>query len=138
MGYLAGTIIAVVSGLILVAVTYVQHELHGPASRPAPVYAASAARRVRRARRARRVAPGDSCVCGGAVGRTGRASARFGDLLGCTGCTRSWTMDGHRIIRQRPRTVPGGGQDGRREAAVPAVVDVRTAGQEEGERPWRR
>ena len=133
MGYLAGTIIAVVSGLILVAVIYVRHELHGPASRPAPVYAASAARRVRRARRARRVAPGDSCVCGGTVGRTGKTSVRFGDLLGCTGCTRSWTMDGRRIIRRRPRTSPGGGQDGSRDVDVPAVVDVLTGGGKEGE-----
>ena len=108
MGNLAGTIIAVVAGLILVAVIYVQHELHGPASRPAPVYAAIGARRVRRARTARRVAPGDSCVCGGTVGRTGKNSSRFGTLLGCTGCTRSWTTDGRRILRHRPRTFPGG------------------------------
>ena len=136
MGYLAGTIIAVVSGLILMAVIYVQHELHGPASRSAPVYAGTAARRVRRARRARRarrVAPGDSCVCGGTVGRTGKTSVRFGDLLGCTGCTRSWTMDGRQIIRRRPRSVSGGGQDGRREVDVPAAVDVLTGGGKEGE-----
>ena len=106
MGYLAVTIIAVVSGLILVAVIYVQHELHGPASRPALVYPASA---VRRARRARRAAPGDSCVCGGTVDRTGKASARFGDLLGCTGCPGPWTMDGRRIIRRRPRSLPAAG-----------------------------
>jgi hypothetical protein len=36
VGNLAGTIIAVVAGLILLAVIYVQHELHGSASRPAP------------------------------------------------------------------------------------------------------
>jgi hypothetical protein len=104
VGNLAGTIIAMVAGLILVAVSYVQHELHGPASRPAPVYAASAARRVRRARTARTVAPGDSCLCGGTVGGTGKTSPRFGDLLGCTGCTRSSTTDGRRILRHRPTT----------------------------------
>jgi hypothetical protein len=109
VGNLAGTIIAVVAGLILMAVVYVQHELHGPASRSAPVYAVSAARRVRRARRGGRAAPGDSCVCGGTVGRTGNASARFGNLLGCTGCTKSWTMDGRRIIRHRPTSLPGAG-----------------------------
>jgi hypothetical protein len=113
VGYLAGTIIAVLSGAILVAVIYVQHELHGPASRPAPVYTRSAARRVRRApraRRARRAAPGDSCVCGGTVGRTGKTSVRFGDLLGCTGCARSWTMDGRRTIRRRPGSYPAAGR----------------------------
>lgn len=136
MGYLGATIITVVSGLILLAVIYLQHELHGPASRPTPVWAATAARRARRGRRTRRVAPGDSCVCGGTVGRTGKASARFGDLLGCTGCARSWTMDGRRIIRRRPGTIPGGGHDGRREAGAPAVAGVRTGGGAEGEGPW--
>jgi hypothetical protein len=136
VGNLAGTIIAVVAGLILVAVVYVQHELHGPASRPAPVYAASAARRVRRARTARRVAPGDSCICGGTVGRTVKTSTRFGCLLGCTGCARSWTMDGRRILWHRSTTLPGGGHDGRRAVGVPAAVDVLTAGDEKGEGPW--
>ena len=136
MGNLAGTIIAVVAGLILMAVIYTQHKLHGPASRPAPVYGASAARKVRRARTARRAAPGDSCVYGGTVGRTGKTSARFGHLLGCTGCARSWAMDGRRIIRHRLTTLPGGRHDGRREVGVPAAGDVLTAGDEKGERPW--
>src|SRR5262249_11599800 len=98
--------------------------------------ATGAARIVRRARRARRVAPGDSCVCGGTVGRTEKTSARFGDLLGCTGCARSWTIDGRRIIRHRPGSLPGGGHDGRREAAVRALADVRTGGGAEGAGPW--
>ena len=97
MGYLAAVIIAVVAGLILVAVVYVQHQLRG-VPRPVPVFARS----VRR--RARRVSPGHECVCGGTIGRTGTISARFGELLGCTGCRRSWTADGRRIIRRRPRT----------------------------------
>jgi hypothetical protein len=136
VGNLVGTIIAMVAGLILVAVIYVQHELHGLACRPAPVYAASAARRVRRARTARTVAPGDSCLCGGTVGRTGKTSARFGDLLGCTGCTRSWTMGGRRILQRQPTTLPGGGHDDRWEVDVPAAIDVLPAGDEKGEGPW--
>jgi len=136
MSYLAGTIIAVAAGLILVAVIYVQYELHRPAPRPRLVYPAIAARRVRRAPRARWAAPGASCACGGTVGRTGQVSARFGDLLGCTGCARTWTMDGRRILRHRPRSLPGGGHDGRREADVRAVAGVRTAGDGEGEGPW--
>jgi hypothetical protein len=96
VGYLAGIVIVVVGGLIILAVAFVQHELH-PAPRPSPVLV----RRMRGARRVRTVAPGDGCVCGGTVGRTGRTSERVGDLLGCTGCKRSWTMDGRRIIRRR-------------------------------------
>lgn len=102
MGTLVVVVIVVVAGLILAALLYVQHELRGPATRPVPVYARAAMRRARQARRAR-VAPGDDCVCGGTIGSTGKISARFGELLGCTGCRRSWTEDGRRIIRRRPR-----------------------------------
>jgi hypothetical protein len=99
---LAAVVIVVVAGIILAAVFYVQHELRGPATRPVPVFARTAMRRARGARRVR-VAPGDDCLCGGTIGRTGRISGRFGELLGCTGCRRSWTADGRRIIRRRPR-----------------------------------
>lgn len=95
MGYLTAGVIVVVAGLILVAVVYVQHELRGPATRLSPVLARAAMRRARRA------AAGDDCVCGGTIGKTGRISPRFGELLGCTGCRRSWTADGRRIIRRR-------------------------------------
>jgi len=100
VGYLAAIVIAVVAVLILAAVVFVQHELRGPATRQVPVLARAAA--MRRAR-AQRVAPGASCVCGGTIGKTGRISPRFGELLGCTGCKRSWTTDGRRIIRRRRR-----------------------------------
>ena len=100
MNTLAAIVIVVVALLILAAVFYVQHELRGPATRPVPVLARAAMRRARGARRIR-VAPGDDCVCGGTIGRTGRVSRRFGELLGCTGCKRSWTADGRRIIRRR-------------------------------------
>jgi len=102
MGTLAAVVIGVVAGLILAAVLYVRHELRGPATRPVPVLARAAMRRASGTRRVR-VAPGDDCVCGGTIGRTGRISGRFGELLGCTGCRRSWTEDGRRIIRRRPR-----------------------------------
>jgi hypothetical protein len=77
----------------LIAVVYVQHELR---QMRAPAFIPSAF-----VRKVRRVAPGDDCVCGGTIGRTGRISARFGELLGCTGCRRTWTADGRRIIRRR-------------------------------------
>jgi len=99
---LAAVVIVVVAGIILAAAFYVQHELRSPATRPVPVFARAAMRRARRVQRVR-VEPGDDCVCGGTIGRTGRIYGRFGELLGCTGCRRSWTADGRRIIRRRPR-----------------------------------
>jgi hypothetical protein len=101
MGYLATGIIVAVAILILIAVVYVQHELR---QMRAPAFIPSAF--VRKVRRTRRVVPGDDCVCGGTIGRTGRISARFGELLGCTGCRRTWTADGRRIIRRRGSSRP--------------------------------
>jgi len=102
MGTLAAVVIIVVAVLILAGGLYVRHELRGPATRPVPVFARAAMQRARGTRRVR-VAPGADCVCGGTIGITGRISARFGELLGCTGCRRSWTEDGRQIIGRRPR-----------------------------------
>lgn len=88
MNYLAMAIIAVVGGVALLAAMYVRHEL-----RPVP-------RKLSVPVRGRRVVPGDECFCGGIIGTTGLTSARFGDLLRCTDCNRSWTMDGRQIIRR--------------------------------------
>jgi hypothetical protein len=103
MSYLPMAVIAVVGGMALLAAMYVHHELRPvPRNLPVPV-------------RGRRVVPGDECFCGGIIGRTGLTSARFGDLLRCTDCNRSWTMDGRRIIRrsrQRAnRSMPATGPD---------------------------
>lgn len=101
MSYLPMVIIAVVGGTALLAAMYVHHELR-PVPRKRPVSV-----------RGRRVAPGDECSCGGIIGTTGLTSARFGDLLRCTDCKRSWTRDGRALIRrsrQRAhRSVPGTG-----------------------------
>ena len=102
-GYLAGIIIIVAGAAVVLGVTYVRHE-NRPVARQSPVMA----RRVMR--RKPRVAPGDLCQCGGTIGKTGRISGRFGELLGCTGCNRSWTMDGRKIIRRTAaarRSTPG-------------------------------
>lgn len=88
MSYLPMAIIAVIGGMALLAAMYVHHEL-----RPVP-------RKLSVPVRRRRVVPGDECFCGGIIGTTGLTSARFGDLLRCTDCNRSWTMDGRQIIRR--------------------------------------
>lgn len=103
MSYLPLAIIAVVGGVALLAAMYVHHELRPvPRKRPVPV-------------RGQRVAPGDACLCGGIIGRTGLTSARFGNLLRCTDCRRSWTMDGRALIRRSRqrvhRSIPGTGLD---------------------------
>ena len=96
MGYLATAVIVAVAVMIGIGVMYVRHE-----SRPDP----SAVRRD--ARRHRSVQAGELCVCGGTVGRTGRTSPKFGELLGCTGCDRTWTMDGRRVLRRVIRRPSG-------------------------------
>jgi hypothetical protein len=95
VGYLATVIILIVVGAITVAILFVRHET-GPSHRPS----ARVAQRI--VTQARRVGAGDLCACGGTIGMSGQTSNRFGDLLGCTACSRSWTMDGRRIIRRRP------------------------------------
>jgi hypothetical protein len=96
-------IIVVVGGAAALGFVHVQR-VH----RPSPVAGSAGARSV--VRRSARVAQGDGCACGGAIGLSGKTSRRFGDLLGCTGCTRHWTMDGRRIIRRRRASTarPGG------------------------------
>lgn len=103
LGYLAGIVIIVAGAAVVLGITFVRHE-NRPVARKSPVMA----RRVMR--RKPRVAAGELCQCGGTIGKTGRISGRFGELLGCTGCNRSWTMDGRKIIRRTAaarRSTPG-------------------------------
>lgn len=90
MGYLATIVIVAVAGISAAGYMFVRHETR-PVSR-------SVVRKV--VGIAPRASEGDPCVCGGTLGRTGKTSPRWGDLLGCTGCDRSWTMDGRRILRR--------------------------------------
>jgi len=94
VGYIITTVVALVAVAAGLAVLYVRYE-NRPTPRPSLVAMRAAVPG------ARRVAPGDLCTCGGTIGRTGRTSARFGEILGCTGCQRAWTMDGRRIVRRR-------------------------------------
>ncbi len=101
MGYLVTIVIVVVVGSILLAVRFVSHELR-PEPRRSPLLGR---------RGAMLVTPGDACVCGGTIGRSGQASNRFGDLLGCTACNRAWTMDG-RKLRRRGTSITGDAPEG--------------------------
>jgi hypothetical protein len=101
LGYLATAVIVVVAVMIGIAVVYVRHE-----SRPDPAVLRRAALRQRRFH------AGDLCVCGGTVERAGRTSPKFGELLSCPGCARTWTMDGRRVVRRiirRPTRRPAAG-----------------------------
>lgn len=80
--------------LVVLAVFFVRSETR-PTSRPSRVLT------WRSGPDAQSVAAGDPCSCGGTIGKSGKISPRFGDLLGCSDCTRSWTMDGRRILRRR-------------------------------------
>jgi hypothetical protein len=88
--------VAATAGMIMVA----RHE-----SRLVPRPSMMAARQVLRKSR-RLVVAGDQCLCGGVLGPSGRVSAKFGPLMGCTGCDRTWTMSGRRIVRRAVRRSP--------------------------------
>jgi hypothetical protein len=92
LDYVVTTLVIVVGGAIVLGLMIVRHE-NAPGTRPS----LQAARRA--VRRSRRVEIGDSCACGGTLGKTGQSSDQYGDLLGCTGCSRSWTMDGRKIVQ---------------------------------------
>jgi hypothetical protein len=105
LGYLATGVIVVVVVIIGAAVMFVRHE-----NRPVTRVVRRVSRRPERSprpRRSRRVTEGDLCHCGGTVGKAGKISAKFGELLGCTGCERTWTMDGRRVVRRRVRRPVG-------------------------------
>ena len=84
LGYLAATVIIVVGGAAALGYLHVRHE-----TRPVELPVVT--------QTGRRVAPGDLCTCGGIIGRI---SDRSGDLLGCSGCNRAWTLDGRRASRR--------------------------------------
>jgi len=109
MAYLVIILIVavIVGGSILLGARHVYHE-SGPGVRPS----LAAARRS--IRQSRMIASGDVCVCGGTLQPSSRVSGRYGTLLGCTGCRRSWSEDGRRVVvrrpvrRARPSTPDGG------------------------------
>lgn len=93
MAYLVIVMILVIGGAIVLGALHVRHE-SSPGSRPSLV---AARRTVRQAR----MASGDLCVCGGTLQASGEVSDKFGDLLGCSDCRRSWTEDGRHVVRRR-------------------------------------
>lgn len=102
MHYIVGSVFAVVVVMAFAAVALVRHESR-PVSRPS---LAAATRKLRRSSRLVVAAASGECPCGGVLGPTGRMSRRFGALQACSGCGRTYTADGRRIIvRRRPATV---------------------------------
>jgi hypothetical protein len=84
LGYALTAVILVAVAFTAAGALHVHHETR-PVSRPSRVVE----------RRVPLVASGDQCLCGGTVGRI---SDQSGEFLGCTGCDRSWTMDGRNIV----------------------------------------
>jgi hypothetical protein len=93
LDYVVTTLIIVVAIAIALGLLVVRHE-NAPGTRPS----LQAARSV--VRRTRRVAIGDGCSCGGTLAKSSAPPTQFGDLLGCSGCSRSWTMDGRKFIQR--------------------------------------
>jgi hypothetical protein len=94
LGYVIAAVLVVVGIFAAIVALYVRYESR-PTARPTMPGVRKAVPRPRR------VAAGDRCLCGGNIGQSGKTSVRFGDLLGCTRCSRSWHMDGRRLIRRR-------------------------------------
>jgi hypothetical protein len=84
VGYAVFAVILFAVGFCAWGALYVRHELRPDITRSRVVVS-------------RRQGPGvgDTCGCGGTIAATLDSS---GDLLGCTGCDRMWTLDG-RVIR---------------------------------------
>jgi hypothetical protein len=85
--------------IVLAAIVLLRHSRHETRLEPRPSLAA--ARRAMGRSRLVASVPDGECPCGGMVGPTGTVSARYGQLLGCTSCSRTWTGDGRRVIRRR-------------------------------------
>jgi hypothetical protein len=94
VAYLAATLIVIVGGAIGAGIVIVRHETR-PGRRPS----FRAARRI--VNPTRRAFSGELCLCGGTIGKSGKTSDQFGELLGCTSCDGAWTADGRRIVQRR-------------------------------------
>jgi hypothetical protein len=101
MVYVVIIIVVVVGGSGVLGIHHVRHE-NAPGIRPS----LRDARRV--VRRSRILASGGQCMCGGTLADAGEASSKFGALMSCPDCGRSWTTDGRSIVRRRrvPRRDP--------------------------------
>jgi hypothetical protein len=93
--YVVGVLVLVVLAFIGLGLVVIHHE-NAPGTRPS----LAAARRT--VWRTAIVSPGDLCRCGGTLASTGEISQRFGAMIGCSDCDRSWTVDGRRIRARRP------------------------------------
>jgi hypothetical protein len=94
------TITFVVVALAAVGlIAFTRHESR-PAARPSLAWAV---RTLHRSPLVVAAAAGE-CPCGGVLGATGRTSRRYGPVLACTDCGKTYTEDGRRIVfRRRPQ-----------------------------------
>jgi hypothetical protein len=92
--YVVGVLVLVVVAAIGLGLVVIHHE-NAPGMRPSM----AAARRV--VWKTQLVSPGDPCRCGGTLNSSNVISERFGALIGCTDCSRSWTTDGRRVRVRR-------------------------------------
>ena len=82
-------------------VAFARHESR-PTARPSLAWAV---RSMQRSPLVLGAASGE-CPCGGVLGATGRTSRRYGPVLACTDCGKTYTEDGRRIVfKHRPQAV---------------------------------
>jgi hypothetical protein len=102
--YVVTIVVVVVAGMGGLGL-WIVHEENRPGERPIPTI-------MRRGRRVvRKVMAGDPCACGGVITDTGVASPRLGEIMGCDGCGRRWSVDGRRVgLRRGPLSARGAGR----------------------------
>jgi hypothetical protein len=102
MQYAIPIVFVVIALITLGMISFVRHESKLVA-RPS---LAAATRTLRRSSRLVVAAAAGECACGGILGPTGQTSRRYGELLACSDCGKTFTADGRRIIlRRRPEVV---------------------------------
>lgn len=102
MQYAIPIVFVVIALITLGMISFVRHESKLVA-RPS---LAAATRTLRRSNRLVVASAAGECECGGILGPTGQTSRRYGELLGCSDCGKTFTSDGRRIIlRRRPEVM---------------------------------
>jgi hypothetical protein len=102
MQYAIPIVFIAIALITLGMISFVRHESKLVA-RPSLT---AATRTLRRSNRLVVASAAGECECGGILGPTGQTSRRYGELLACSDCGKTFTADGRRIIlRRRPEVV---------------------------------